>query len=101
MKYYSHNQMKEVNKEFTPNLIKELKSFLVERYVDNMSTKDLVAYVMDDLDRFYDKMPDVEFLDEASNYWEDHFSDVVDEVEDYMKCDFKKDRRFDSERDLD
>ena len=55
-----------------------------------MSTKDLVAYVMDDLDRFYDKMPDVEFLDEASNYWEDHFSDVIDEVEDYMKCDFKK-----------
>ena len=101
MKYYSHNQMKEVDKEFTPNLIKELKSFLVERYVDNMSTKDLVAYVMDDLDRYYDKMEDKEFLDQASDYWEDHFSDVVDEVEDYMKCDFKKDRRFDSERDLD
>ena len=100
MKYYSHNQMKEVDKEFTPNLIKELKSFLVERQVDNMSTKDLVAYVMDDLDRFYDKMPDVQFLDEASDYWEDHFSDVVDEVEDYMKCDFKKDRRFESENDF-
>ena len=42
--------------KFTPNLIKELKSFLVERYVDNMSTKDLVAYVMDDLDRYYEKM---------------------------------------------
>ena len=93
MKYYSHNQMKEVDKEFTPNLIKELKSFLVERYVDNMSTKDLVAYVMDDLDRYYDKMEDKEFLDQASDYWEDHFSDVIDEVEDYMKCDFKKDRR--------
>ena len=79
--------------KFTPELVKELKSFFVERWVDNMSTKDLVAYVMDDLDRFYDKMPDVQFLDEASNYREDHFSDVVDEVEDYMKCDFKKDRR--------
>ena len=101
MKYYSHNQMKEVNKEFTPKFIKELKSFLVERYVDNMSTKDLVAYVMDDLDRYYENMSDVEFIDEAQNYWEDHFSDVIDEVEDYMKCDFKKDRRFDSERDLD
>ena len=95
MKYYSHNQMKEVDKEFTPNLIKELKSFLVERYVDNMSTKDLVAYVMDDLDRYYDKMEDKEFLDQASDYWEDHFSDGIDEVEDYMKCDFKKDRRED------
>ena len=95
MKYYSHNQMKEVDKEFTPNFIRELKSFLVERQVDNMSTKDLVAYVMDDLDRYYNKMEDKEFLDQASDYWEDHFSDVVDEVEDYMKCDFKKDRRED------
>ena len=101
MKYYSHNQMKEVDKEFTPNLIKELKSFLVERYVDNMSTKDLVAYVMDDLDRYYEKMSDEEFIDEAQNYWEDHFDDVVEEVEEYADCDFKKDRRFDSERDLD
>jgi len=93
--------MKEVDKEFTPNLIRELKSFYVERYVDNMSTKDLVAYVMDDLDRYYEDMPDVEFIDEAQNYWEDHFDDVVEEVEEYADCDFKKDRRFDSERDLD
>ena len=99
--YYDHSIMSEVNREFTPELIKELKSFLVERYVDNMSTKDLVAYVMDDLDRYYENMPDVEFIDEAQNYWEDHFDDVVEEVEEYADCDFKKDRRFDSERDLD
>ena len=43
-------------------------------------------------------MEDKEFLDQASDYWEDQV--IVDEVEDYMKCDFKKDRRFDSERDL-
>jgi len=82
--------MKEVDKEFTPNFIKELKSFLVERQVDNMSTKDLVAYVMDDLDRYYEKMPDVEFIDECQNYWEDHFDNVVEEVEEYADCDFKK-----------
>ena len=93
--YYSHNKMSEVNREFTPELIKELKSFMVERYVDNMETKDLVAYVTDDLDRYYDKMDDKQFLDEASDYWEEHFSDVVDEVEEYAKCDFKKDRRED------
>ena len=88
--YYDHSIMSEVNREFTPELMKELKSFMVERYVDNMSTKDLVAYVMDDLDRYYEKMSDVQFLDEASNYWEDHFSEVIDEGEDYMKSDFKK-----------
>ena len=79
--------------KFTPELIKELKSFMVERYVDNMSTKDLVAYVMDDLDRYYEKMSDTEFIDEAQNYWEDHFDEVVEEVEEYANCDFKKDRR--------
>ena len=76
----------------THNQIVELKSFLVERYVDNMSTKDLVAYVMDDLDRYYEKMSDAEFLDEAENYWEDSFGEVVDEIQDYMKSDFKKSR---------
>ena len=34
-------------------------------------------------------------IDEAQNYWEDHFDDVVDEVEEYANCDFKKDRRED------
>ena len=88
--YYDHSIMSEVNKEFTPELIKELKSFMVERYVDNMSTKDLVAYVMDDLDRYYENMPDAEFVDEAQNYWEDHYDDVVEEIKEYTDCDFKK-----------
>ena len=82
-------------KTFTPNLIKELKSFLVERQVDNMSTKDLVAYVMDDLDRYYENMSDAEFVDEAKNYWEDHYDEVVEEIQEYTDCDFKKDRRED------
>ena len=89
-KYYDHSSMSEVNKEFTPELIKELKSFMVERYVDNMSTKDLVAYVMDDLDRYYEDMSDAEFIDEAKNYWEDHYDEVVEEVKEYVDCDFKK-----------
>ena len=83
-------------KTFTPKLITELKKFMVERYVDNMSTKDLVNYVTDDLDRYYEKMLDTEFIDEAQNYWEDGFGEVIDEIQDYMKCDFKKDRRDDT-----
>ena len=79
--------------KFTPELISELKGFYVERVVDNMDTKDLVNYVMDDLDRYYEKQSDVDFLEDAQNYWEDHFDEVVEEIEDYMKCDFKKDRK--------
>ena len=84
-----------MNKELSPKVINELKSFLVERYVDNMSTKDLVRYVMDDLDRYYENMSDAEFVDEAQNYWEDHYDDVVEEIKEFSDCDFKKDRKND------
>ena len=63
----------------THNQIVELKAFLVDRYVDNMSTKDLVQYVMDDLDRYYEKVSDVDFLDDAQNYWEEYFDELVQE----------------------
>ena len=93
----------------TPKQIDYLKSAYVEQVVDNMSTKDLVQYVMDDLDRYYENMSDAEFIDEAENYWEDHFDDVVEEVREFADCKFKKDRKndptyldyMDSERNLD
>ena len=78
---------------FTPEVIKELKSFLVERIVDNMSTKDLEEYVTDDLDEYYDGLTDSQFIIEAQNYWDDGFDDVVEEIKEYANCDFKQDRR--------
>ena len=81
--------------KLTPTLIKELKSFLVERMVDNMETKDLVEYVTDDLDDYFESLPDEQFINEAKNYWDDSFDDVVEEIREYADCDFKKDRRDD------
>ena len=83
--YYSHNKMSQVKKDFTPAVINELKSLLIERVVDNMSTEDLVQYVTDDLDDMYKNMSDVEFLDDARNYWDDGFADVVEEVKEYAQ----------------
>ena len=79
--------------KLTPEIISELKSFFVERYVDNMSTEDLVEYVTTDMDKYVDGQTDDEFLNDAMDYWDDHFDDVVEEIEEYAKCDFKKDRR--------
>ena len=79
--------------DYTPELISELKSFYVERVVDNMDTKDLVNYVMDDLDRYYEKQSDMDFLEDAYNYWEDHFDEVVKEIEEYMNCPYSLNRR--------
>ena len=82
------NKLKEFG--MTHNQLQELRSFLVERIVDNMSTKDLVEYVTNDLDQYYENMPDVEFIDEAKNYWDDGYDDVVEEIKEYTDCDFKK-----------
>ena len=71
--------------KLTDNELKELKYHYVDRIVENMSTKDLVAYVMDDLDDLYKNMPDAEFIDEAQNYWKDHYDEVVEEVKEYAK----------------
>ena len=61
-------------------LLLELKEFLTERMVDNMSTKDLEEYVSNDLFNYFDKLGEHEFLDEAKNYWDDMYDDVVQEL---------------------
>ena len=71
-------------------LLLELKSFLAERMVDNMTTEDLAEYVQDVLFQYFDKLGEHDFLEEAENYWGDMFGEVIDEVQDYMKCDFKR-----------
>ena len=76
--------------KLTENELFELRYHYVDRYVDNMSTKDLVQYVFDDLLNYVHNQPDAEFLDEAQNYWEDHYDDVVEEIKEYTDCDFKK-----------
>ncbi len=82
-KYFDHMSMSDKEVDLTQKNISDLKSYMIESYVDNLSTKDLVRYVMDDLDRYYEKMPNLEFLDEAENYWEDYFDEIIQEVKDY------------------
>ena len=74
----------------TQNELNELRYHYVDRYVDNMSTKDLVSYVFDDMLQYVHNQPDLEFLDEAREYWEDHYDDVVKEIKEYANSDFKK-----------
>ena len=88
--FYSHNTMKDESVDLTENQLNELRAFYVERYVDNMETKDLVSYVMDDMMRYMESLPDSEVVEECINYWDDHFEDVVEEIKEYVDCKFKK-----------
>ena len=88
--FFSHNSMKDELVNLTENQLNELRAFYVERYVDNMATKDLVQYVMDDMMRYMEELPDNEVVEECVNYWDDHFEDVVEEIKEYVDCKFKK-----------
>ena len=72
-------KMKQI--ELSDNQFAALKELLVERIVDNMSVEDLVEYVGNDLDKYYDDMLDPDFLAEAEDYWEDSFLDVIQEIQ--------------------
>ena len=74
----------------TQNELNELRYHYVDRYVENMSTKDLVQYGFDDLLNYVHNQPDAEFVDEAREYWEEDFDDVVTDIKEYANSDFKK-----------
>ena len=69
----------QIKSNLTPEQLQELKDFYVERLVDNMSTKDLVAYVTDDMTDYVNKLSPVEFFEEGYNYWEDDFDEIVED----------------------
>ena len=66
--------------DLTPEQIDDLKDLLVERMVDNMSTKDLVIYVTDDLTEYFKELTDKEFLRQAKDYWDDGFPEIIEEI---------------------
>ena len=66
--------------DLTPEQIDDLKDLLVERMVDNMSTKDLVVYVTDDLTEYFKDLSDKEFLRQAEDYWDESYPEIVEEI---------------------
>ena len=88
--YFSHNTMKDELINLNENQLNALREFYVERFVDNMETKDLVQYVTDDMFQYMESLPDAEMIDECVNYWDDMFEEVVEDIMEFEQCDFKK-----------
>ena len=88
--YFSHNTMKEELVNLNENQLNALREFYVERYVDNMETKDLVQYVTDDMFQYMESLPDNEVIDECLSYWDDMFDEIIEDVKEFEQCDFKK-----------
>ena len=57
-----------------------LKSYYIDRYIDNMSHEDLVDYVANEMYNSMNSLTELEIIDDISFYFEDHFNDIVSEV---------------------
>ena len=66
--------------KLTKNQFDALKEFYVERIVDNMSTKDLVQYVTQDMEEWVDSLGYTEAMNEFEEYWQEYFTDTIEEV---------------------
>ena len=57
-----------------------LKEYYVDRIVDNMSMKDLVIYVTDDMQKWIDDLTFNDAMVEIEEYFDEYFTDTIDEV---------------------
>ena len=78
--YDAHIKNEQIKANLTPEQLQELKDLYVERMVDNMGTKELVAYVTDDMTDYVNSKSPVEFFDEAYSYFDDYFDEIVEEI---------------------
>ena len=78
--YDAHIKNEQIKANLTPEQLPQLKDLYVERLGDNMSTKDLVRYVFDDMTDYVDKQSPVEFFDDAYSYFDDYFDEIVEEI---------------------
>ena len=57
-----------------------LKEYYVERIVDNMSMKDLIIYVTDDMQKWIDDQTFNDAMVEIEEYFDEYFTDTIQEV---------------------
>ena len=57
-----------------------LKEYYVERIVDNMSMKDLIIYVTDDMQKWIDDQTFNDAMVEIEEYFDEYFTDTIAEV---------------------
>ena len=72
--------MKQEQNSLTSQQLSELRELFVDRYVDNMSTKDLVEYVYNDMTQYVESQSDEAFIKDCKDYWEDDFDIIMEEV---------------------
>ena len=75
-----NDNLKQERTGLTASQYSDLQELFVDRYVDGMTTKDLVEYVYNDMMQYVENQPEQEFLDDCKDYWGDHYDEIIQEI---------------------
>ena len=67
----------EIAQNLTDKQFAALKEYYVDRIVDNMSMKDLVIYVTDDMQRWIDDQTFNDAMVEIEEYFDEYFTEIL------------------------
>ena len=71
-----NDKLKQERTGLTASQYSDLQELFVDRYVDGMTTKDLVEYVYNDMMQYVENQPEQEFLDDCKDYWDDAYDEI-------------------------
>ena len=75
-----NDKLKQERTGLTASQYGDLQELFVDRYVDGMTTKDLVEYVYNDMMQYVENQPEKEFLDDCKDYWDDQYDDMIEQA---------------------
>ena len=75
-----NDKLKQERTGLTASQYSDLQELFVDRYVDGMTTKDLVEYVYNDMMQYVENQPEQEFLDDCKDYWDDAYDEIIQEI---------------------
>ena len=75
-----NDKLKQERTGLTASQYSDLQELFVDRYVDGMTTKDLVEYVYNDMMQYVESQPEQEFLDDCKDYWDDQYDEIIQEI---------------------
>ena len=73
--------------DLTDKQFAALKEYYVDRIVDNMSMKDLVIYVTQDMQKWIDDQTFNDAMVEIEEYFDEYFTDTIQEVIENVEAD--------------
>ena len=75
-----NDKLKKERTGLTASQYSDLQELFVDRYVDGMSTKDLVEYVYNDMMQNVENQPEKELLDDCKAYCDDAYDEIIQEI---------------------